>query len=95
MQKTTSRYRKEFSFRSGLLQEEIVSRRSQDPDRMDEAQGLLADQPIYRVFDENPLDLGFFLEHIGDGRCHLLVIGSVLCTLSSCTKMKVKLSTTS
>ena len=51
MQKTASRYRNEFSFRGGLFQEEIVIRCIQDPDRMNEAQGLLEDQPNYRVFE--------------------------------------------
>ena len=68
MGKTASRYRSAFSFRSGLLQQDIVCSYLHDnPDRMQEAKDSMVDNPTFRIFQENPLHLGFYLDSIGTG----------------------------
>ena len=58
------------TFRFGLTQEDIVcSHLNDDLDRMHEAQALLVASPEaqFRLFPENPLKMGYFLESIEDG----------------------------
>jgi len=62
MEKTALQHRSTYVFRSGICQDEIVCRCLRDePDRMHEAQASMVDQPNYRIFCENPLQLGFYL----------------------------------
>ena len=70
MERRSSEYSSKFTFRSGLLQENIVCYKLyDDPDRMHEAQELVVTSPAshYPVFSENPLHLGFYLHSIEKG----------------------------
>ena len=61
---------KKWSFRTALSQEDILCYHLGDNhDRMHEVQELVATTPgvQYRVFAENPLHLGHFLESLSDG----------------------------
>ena len=64
----TSEYSSLASFRSGINQITIVSSRLDDVGRMDEVGESLLEKPDYRIFPENPLQLGFFLDSIGNGK---------------------------
>ena len=66
MGKVVSDYKDEVSFQS-VSQASVVSRCLPDPDAMYEASCLLAENDAYRLFETNPLHMGFFLDHIVSG----------------------------
>ena len=61
-----SKYRKAVSFRHGATQQEVLtSPKWEEEDRRHEVQDFLVDHPSgYYLFDENPLDFGYFLDTI-------------------------------
>ena len=63
-----SKYSSLASFRSGMNQTTIVSSRLDDVGRMNEVEESLLEKPDYRIFSENPLQLGFCLDCIGNGK---------------------------
>ena len=70
VEKTASRYSNRFAFRHGLTQEEILCwRLLDDPDTMMKYRDTVASSPggQYRVLDQNPIHLGFFLSTIEQG----------------------------
>lgn len=59
--------RKAVSFRNGMTQQEVLtSSRWEEVDRRVEILDYLADHPEseYEIFDENPLDFGYYLDTI-------------------------------
>ena len=56
------------SLRSGMSQSSILSSRINDQGRMDEVSDSLSANPDYRIFPENPLMLGFYLDSVRNGK---------------------------
>ena len=67
VEKVPSRYTSSVIFAGGLDQEEVLSTRLDDRDRMDGIGESLIESPLFRIFKENPLQLGFYLESITTG----------------------------
>lgn len=67
-----SRYSSNASFRCGMDQVAIMSSRLDDIGRMHEVEESLMENSFYRIFSENPLKLGFFLDSIGNGKIGIL-----------------------
>ena len=67
VERIISQYTTNVSFRSGMTQDSILQSRLEDRDRMYEVQESLSDNSSYRLFPENPLQLGFYLETITTG----------------------------
>lgn len=70
MAKVESRYTNSVSFRS-IGQGDILSTRLDDLDRRHEVSHSLEENPSYRVFPENPLHMGYFLDSICIGTVYL------------------------
>ena len=66
-EKMPSRYTNNVSFRSGLSQGSILSVRIEDDLRMHEVEESLQQNSYFRVFSENPLQRGFYLDSITTG----------------------------
>ena len=67
VERVPSRQCDSYSFRSGLMQEDILCwRLLDDPDDMMKYRDTIASSPEgqYHVFDQNPIHLGFFLSRI-------------------------------
>lgn len=65
--KTASRYSENFIFKSGMTQEDILCYGlTDDVDGMMNYRDMVAESPAgqFRVFDQNPIHLGFFLSDI-------------------------------
>ena len=67
VERIISQYTTNVSFRSGMTQDSILQSRLEDRDHMYEVQESLSDNSSYRLFPENPLQLGFYLETITTG----------------------------
>ena len=63
-----SEYSSLVSLRCGMSQSSILSSRLDDRDRMDEVSDSLSANPDYRLFPENPLMLGFYLNSVRNGK---------------------------
>lgn len=76
--RTPSRYTKNVSFRS-MNQEDILATRLEEDDRRHEVSDSLIENPHFRVFAENPLHLGYYLDRISVGKIgrymHIAVLG--------------------
>ena len=85
MEKICSEYSDKVSFRSGLSQSAILSTRlMEDPDCMHEVEDTLLTNALYCIFPENPLQYGFYLNSIGNGKSNtptLYVHGHFLCPM--------------
>ena len=74
-----------YTFRSGLTQEDIVCSHANDNvARMYEAQESIVAYPEaeFRLFPENPLHMGYFLDNIEDSEyklCHARIIAIIYC----------------
>lgn len=64
---TTSRYSEKVTFRS-TSQGDLLATTLEDVDRMHEIRDSLVDNPHFRIFSENPLQLGHFLGTISVGK---------------------------
>ena len=67
VERVPSRYTNSVSFRCGMDQASILTSRIEDCIRMNEVEESLTENPFFRVFSENPLKLGFYLESITTG----------------------------
>ena len=72
-----SEYSSLVSLRFGMSQSSILSSRINDQGRMDEVSDSLSANPDHRIFPENPLMLGFYLDCVRNGK--LASITSCLC----------------
>ena len=67
LERVVSQYTSNVSFRS-TDQEGILASRIEDYGRRNEVEASLLENPSFRIFPENPLQMGFFLESIIPGK---------------------------
>ena len=85
MGKVSSKYRDEVSFQS-VPQASVLSHCLSDTDAMYEVQCSLAENEDYRLFNTNPLHMGFFLDHIVSGntlKIHIFNYSTIAVTVRS------------
>ena len=80
-----SEYSSLVSLRSGMSQSSILSSRINDQDRMDEVSDSLSANPDHRIFPENPLMLGFYLDCVRNGKLANTTSCSCWIKVLSCT----------
>ena len=85
IEKKKSRYAQKYSFRCGLTQEELLCYHwEDDKDRMFEVRDDVASTPLlqFRVFPENPLKFGFYLNQFEDAGDLMFVLIGLGCLLN-------------
>ena len=77
MKRTQSEYSRKYSFKSGQSQEDILAwELTEDIDKMYRVRDLVASSPglNFRIFDKNPLHLGYHLYCIEQGSFVSLIL---------------------
>lgn len=76
-EKVYSRYSSNVSFRS-LDQERVLTSTIDDYDHMHEVEDSLLENPLYRIFPENPLQMGYYLDSTTTGKPRLKLVNTFI-----------------